>query len=126
MSYFSEMLNILLTVILLYLSIILITFITTVFLILLGSGWGNLPHKYLNIVLSIRELFSKYNNHYLNDTSWIERDIQKCVLARSQSTITSKDMQFQFDLDKENLLSTFDLGIDLAQSGIQAIAQVRR
>lgn len=34
-------------------------FLATVSLILLGLGWGRLPHKYLELVTYIQELFPK-------------------------------------------------------------------
>ena len=101
-------------------------FLTTVSLILLGSGWGSLPHKYLKVVLYIQQLFAKFHDSETDGVPWIpdEKDKSRCVLARSQSTVTAADMQFQFDIDKENLLSVFDVGVDLATSGLQAIVQV--
>uniref|UniRef100_A0AC34R9N8 Phospholipid/glycerol acyltransferase domain-containing protein n=1 Tax=Panagrolaimus sp. JU765 TaxID=591449 RepID=A0AC34R9N8_9BILA len=51
------------------------------------------------------------------------KDKAHCVLARSQSTVTAADMEFQFDVDKENLLSVFDVGFDFASSGVQSIVQ---
>ena len=120
------MLSLLFDFLLYYFCLLGFAFLTTVSLILLGSGWGSLPHKYLKVVLYIQQLFAKVYDSETDDVPWIpdSKDKSRCVLSRSQSTITAADMQFQFDIDKENLLSVFDVGIDLAASGLQAVVQV--
>lgn len=42
-----------------YISSLMVTIFTTITLILLGYGWGPLPHKYLKLVLYVQELFPK-------------------------------------------------------------------
>lgn len=109
-----------------YLCLLGFAFLTTVSLILLGSGWGSLPHKYLKVVIYIQQLFAKFHDSETDGVPWVpdSKDRSRCVLSRTQSVVTAADMQFQFDIDKENLLSVFDVGTDLATSGLQAIVQV--
>ncbi|KAE9550404.1 hypothetical protein FO519_006393 [Halicephalobus sp. NKZ332] len=94
-------------------------------LIIMGSGWGTLPHKYLRVVLYIQDLFSKFHEFETEKVPVNSEPMEKprCILSRTQSTVTAEDMEFQFDVDKENVLSVLDVGVDLAASGIQAIVQ---
>ena len=107
-------------------------FLTTFIVILLGFSWGSLPHRYLQAIIYIQKIFAKY--HYTDSSKrgvpWsdseptIQRNPSICVLARSQSAVSASDMRFQFDINKENALSIFDVVTDFASSGLQSIVQV--
>uniref|UniRef100_A0AC34G1Q0 ATP synthase F0 subunit 8 n=1 Tax=Panagrolaimus sp. ES5 TaxID=591445 RepID=A0AC34G1Q0_9BILA len=124
--------NIILTVICGYISTLLVVFLLTFIVIVLGISWGTIPHKYLQAVLYIQKIFAKF--HCIDTeigrpgtdatATTIQRDPSLCVLARSQSAVLAEDMQFQFDIDKENALSIFDVVNDFASSGLQSIVQV--
>jgi 1-acyl-sn-glycerol-3-phosphate acyltransferase len=113
-----------LTVICAYISTLLLVFIATFISIVLGIQWGSIPHKYLQAVLFIQKIFAKFHCIDSEKTSTtIERDHSLCVLSRSQSAVSASDMQFQFDINKENALSIFDVVNDFASSGLQSIVQ---
>uniref|UniRef100_A0A7E4WAP4 PlsC domain-containing protein n=1 Tax=Panagrellus redivivus TaxID=6233 RepID=A0A7E4WAP4_PANRE len=130
------MLEVLSTLFWTYVSTLSLAFISTVTLILSGSSWGSLPHKYLQLVVYIQQLFTEYHQIAIDEptnimvpspsvAALIQRDASRCVLARSQSTITAQDMHFVFDSDKENggSSNTVDMSLDFALSGLQSIVQ---
>ncbi|VDL74816.1 unnamed protein product [Nippostrongylus brasiliensis] len=101
-----------------YGSILLGCIISTTILVVLGRGWGPLPHYYLEL---IRWIQNHYRSPYLElDEIASSTIIQKSATCRLTKTTANSTAQFPF-LDSPR--DHFEIALDAAQSGIEAIIQ---
>jgi hypothetical protein len=125
-----------LIILLFYFAILLIPILSTVFLIISGKNWGELPHYYVKFLHKIQE---KYAPRLFHEPLCGKRlkIIQKRHSGRFLDRIQTayKAHSFKRGLFVENnndwqgedcdYMQIFDLQTDIIQAGVEAVIQVK-